>query len=331
MAFTKSSEVERYLTDIGVEFKYRSRVPFSRLSASWRTVNYGREKARDQDVVIEYAERLEGGSVAPAPIIHAIGDGQEILDGVQRLSASELIGETFFAAYEITVADPVLIHAIRIGANSRLNGHRPAPQFELTNAVRLLHIEDKLSAIDIARLIGQTVRKVQGEIARQRCEQHVRQAGNRGELKLNWLDTIAKYVPDHDLNHEPEAVNRLVTFWQQVNSKNGLATEMGEKIAGLKVKRGVNRVDQYKSVIDQFAKRPEIRGKLAGRTKDKIDNAIEKLRGASTAIKNAKKARHVIHDRAAINELKQLFQTIGYDINQMIEHDDPVFRVRTQA
>jgi hypothetical protein len=331
MAFTKSTDVEKYLTSIGVEFKYRSRIPMTRLTASWRSTNYARDKARLEDVVLEYAERMEGGSLAPAPVVHEIDDGVELLDGLQRTSAADLRGETYISAYEIVGADKVTIHCIRIGANSMLNGHRPDPQFELTNAVRLLHMTDSLSATDISNVTGFKASRVQAEIERQRTEKVVRTAGYRGRIKKNWLDCASQHMPEQDLSHNLDAVKQVFEWLGKVDSKNGLAKEVFERLGALKHKKHVRRVDQIKSVLEQFSKRPEISGKLHGRKRDLIDNAIDKLRGASTAVKNAKAKGHVIHDRAAINELKQLFQTIGYDINQMIEHDDPVFRVRTQA
>ena len=332
MAFTRSSDVERYLTSIGVEFKYRSRIPITRLTASWRSTNYARDKARLDDVVLEYAERMEGGSLAPAPIVHDIADGVELLDGLQRTSAADLRGETYISAYEIIGADKVTIHCIRIGANSMLNGHRPDPQFELSNAVRLLHMTDSLSAtgylqcdrVQSVACSGGNRTTADGEC----CS--YRRLPRKDQEELAGL-RIAAHAGAGSQPQPGRGENRWFEWLGKVDSKNGLAREVFERLGALKHKRHVRRVDQIKSVLDQFAKRPEINGKLHGRKRDLIDNAIDKLRGASTAVKNAKAKGHVIHDRAAINELKQLFQTIGYDINQMIEHDDPVFRVRTQA
>ncbi len=74
--------------------------------------------------------------------------------------------------------------------------------------------------------------------------------------------------------------------------------------------------------------RARARADVEGWVKMIADADTDKLLGVHCV---GAEAGHIIHDRAAINELKQLFQTIGYDINQMIEHDDPVFRVRTQS
>ena len=153
--FTTDSRTENFLTALGVQFKYVNGILLPKdFVPEWSSENIGRPVAVREDAVIEYAALMEQGSAAPAPILHRTERGQRVLDGVQRLSAAELNGTTRISAYVVETDSGDMLSAIRVLANSRMQGRAEPAEWTRRRAVEVLVVERGLSHAEVARMGG---------------------------------------------------------------------------------------------------------------------------------------------------------------------------------
>lgn len=153
--FTTDSRTENFLTGLGVQFKYTNgvRLP-SDFVPGWNTENIGRPVPIREDAVIEYAALMEQGSAAPAPILNKSENGLHVLDGVQRLSAAELIGTTRVSAYIVETESGDTLAAIRVLANARMQGRAEPAEWTRRRAVEVLVVDRGLACAEVARMGG---------------------------------------------------------------------------------------------------------------------------------------------------------------------------------
>lgn len=153
--FTTDSRTENFLTAMGVQFKYANGVLLpADFVAGWNAENIGRPVAVREDAVIEYAELMQQGSAAPAPILHRTPEGLHVLDGVQRLSAAELNGTTRISAYIVESDSGDTLAAIRVLANARMQGRAEPAEWTRRRAVEVLVVDRGMTCPEVARMGG---------------------------------------------------------------------------------------------------------------------------------------------------------------------------------
>jgi len=152
--FTTDSRTETYLTQMGVKYEYKNGITFRELKGGWEVRNIARPVSQRQNAILEYALLMEQGSPAPAVILHVTGQGFEVLDGVQRLSAAQVAETTEFSAYVVTCESDNLVTAIRLLANARLQGHQESPEWTKRQAVEHLVIQRGMSCAEVAKMGG---------------------------------------------------------------------------------------------------------------------------------------------------------------------------------
>ncbi len=325
--FRVSSDVEYYLNSQGVKSDFVDGIGFDELASGWDAINYGRDKCKVEDAIIDYAERTESGSEAPAPILNMKKDGYEVLDGVQRLCAGMLLGATRFSAYVVKTNSKSTVHTIRIGANPSLNGiFRPSPEWELRNAVEILHLMDKLSAKDIAKAIGRKKAVVQKEIERQVSCQRLADAGFKGNVKKGWVDAGNKNLPKSDWEKHPGCIVTAVEFLESAAGKNGMAEELFEQLGETNEKTNCDRAVQYASVIDKFSKRPDVASRLLGKRKlDRFDVAIQQARGLKSVLSEMARAGTTTDHDAWIADMAELIRGCKYELRRVCPAEKGMF------
>ena len=136
MGFAKSEHVERWLTSVRANYKYRDTIQISKLIPGWSDKNPCRAGKAIIDESLAYAERMAGGEQAPPAIIVKEAEGYELLDGRQRVFAAATNGESVFAAYELINPTPQLQALVGLGANAALNGVRPGQAYLIDAAIK---------------------------------------------------------------------------------------------------------------------------------------------------------------------------------------------------
>jgi len=136
MGFAKSEHVERWLTSVRANWKYRDTIQISKVIPGWESKNPCRAGKAIIDESLSYAERMAGGEQAPPAIVVKDAEGYELLDGRQRVFAAQVNGESVFAAYELLSPSPQLRDLVGLGANTALNGVRPSQAWLVEQAIK---------------------------------------------------------------------------------------------------------------------------------------------------------------------------------------------------
>ena len=152
--FTKDSRVENFLTHMGVSWRYCDDLAYADLAVNWDYVNHGRNRARLEDAILEYAMRMETGSAAPGVIVQGLIPPRPVLDGVQRLCAGAFRNYTRFAGYIVDTDSNLTATKIRVLANHLLAGHPEPSEWTRSKAVELLVIAGGMSIDEVASLGG---------------------------------------------------------------------------------------------------------------------------------------------------------------------------------
>lgn len=196
--FTKDTRTETFLTQMGVDFRYTSRVVLTDLSNRWDKENLSRPVPLREDAILEYSMLMDSGSLAPAPILHSTNDGYCILDGVQRISAAVLSGSIKLSAYIVTCDSDDLLAAIRVLSNARLQGRPEPPEWTRRRAVEILVIQRHLSVEEVARMGGWRVSDIK-TIARALDWNAAILASGGPQLPDNMIDVVSQCVSKTDL------------------------------------------------------------------------------------------------------------------------------------
>jgi len=153
--FTQDTRTENFLNSLGVKFRYRTNIKLpGDLIPGWNAENIGRPVAVREDAVLEYSARMEAGSPAPAPILVETPQGFKVCDGVQRISAGELLQLRVCAAYVVQTDDENLLLTIRVMANPCMQGRAESADWTQRQAVHVLVVDRGMSYADVAKLGG---------------------------------------------------------------------------------------------------------------------------------------------------------------------------------
>lgn len=196
--FTKDTRTENFLTQMGVEFEYANRIPLSGLVPNWREINLARPIPLRDEAVLEYAALMTNGSAAPAPILHKSPQGFAILDGVQRIAAAELSGDTGIAAYVVKCNSDDVLLSINVLANARLQGRAEPAEWTRRRAVEVLVVGRKLSVDEVARMGGWRRGDIQA-IANALEWRAAVQAIGGPDLPDSVINLVADHVSQRDL------------------------------------------------------------------------------------------------------------------------------------
>ncbi len=315
--FATDSRTENFLTHIGVKYEYVDSLPMDVLTPDWRTNNLGRQTAVDSDAVLEYGSLMENGSSAPAVIVMATPKGFVVLDGVQRLSASELNRETTFSAYVLDAKTSLAKqHLVRITANARINGqHTPDKSWILQQAVAVLYFEDNCSVQELSRSVGRPVADVEKEIRFQTSVQKMESVGYEGNLTRRkthkWFASmIGKYAKHDDWSAAPEPIRQMLEILDECSFKNGNVEHLVKDFFDINRKtkdRHVQLTDKLRHLRDD----PQVREKLkSGRKRTPLEDILPGLRRATTTLAKAVKRGDLVHDGGYAAEMAEQLQLI---------------------
>lgn len=209
--FQKDSRTETFLTQMGVEFVYTNRTTYAELSPDWNKVNLGRPNPLRDDAIVEYASLMESGSPAPAPILHQTSKGYDVLDGVQRLSAGQLISCTNFPAYKVKCDSENVLASIRVLANARLQGRPEPPEWTRRRAVEVLVVDRGMSTAEVARLGGWKVGDIDRIAQAVTWNKHIQGIGGP-DLPDAMLETVSQHTTVQTLHNAPVEISEFLNL-----------------------------------------------------------------------------------------------------------------------
>jgi len=281
--FTTDSRTENFLTAIGVKYEYRNGILFpDQFAKGWDTENIGRPVAVREDAVIEYATLMEAGSAAPAPILCETKNGFRVLDGVQRLSASELQQETRVSAYVVMTDSEDSLSSIRVLANARMQGRAEPAEWTRRRAVEVLVVERKMSAVEVAKLGGwkaADVKRIADAIAMQ---EQITIAGGP-ELSDAMLSELKPHLQSHGILEKAAAP--VVGFLQTLKQSRMSAADATPYIDSFfaSLPKSSNPFKAYSDRLHEIHEDPEIKTRLTGRQATELPKDVVLLRTLKTA------------------------------------------------
>lgn len=281
MAFTEDTRTETYLTSMGVKFKYSNSVTLEQMSPGWEHVNLSRPKAQREDAIIEYAQLMEGGSPAPAPIICDTPDGYDVLDGVQRISAAQMILTTKISAYIVTSDSPETLTAIRVLSNSRLQGKAESPEYTRRNAVEVLVVDGGLSAAEVARMGGWKTTDVERIAEALKWGRAVEAIGGP-KLSGRVLSLLADHTTLSDIAKSPEPIAKFLTTLKAAKFSADDAAEHIEAFFTGLPNRGRHKTLEDR--LEEFVEMPEVEARINGRKSWTVSNDVKLGRALKSAI-----------------------------------------------
>jgi len=276
--FTTDSRTENFLTSIGVKYKYINgiRIP-EEFASGWDTENIGRPIAVREDAVLEYAALMESGSAAPAPILSMTSDGYRVLDGVQRLSASELQQETRVSAYVVESDSEDSLAMIRVLANARMQGRSEPAEWTRRRAVEVLVVQRGMSHVEVANLGGwkpADIRRIADAIE---VQELIRLSGGP-ELPDAMLAELRQHI--HDTGILDKATAPVVGFLQGLKKSRISVADASPFIDDFfaSLPRSSNPYKVYSDRLQAFNDDPEITARVTGRQHVELPKDVVLLR-----------------------------------------------------
>jgi hypothetical protein len=260
--FTKDSRTENMLNRFGIEWKYSNDIVWSDLAPQWQATNKGRSKARVDEIVLEYAQRMEDGSAAPAPVLRDTIAGLDPLDGVQRLCAEEIMGSTRFSGYITKTDSEVLAVTIRVLANKLLAGHPEPEEWTRRHTVSVLVIDGGMSSEEVARLGGWKAKDIEDEKTNLEWGFKLRCAGGPEKMPKNILLSVARKAQLSDLAFKPAV--EFIADLQRAKFTNGESEPFISKFFDIK-RGGKDCHKRFESHLEDFRKDTEVKTRLEGR------------------------------------------------------------------
>lgn len=264
VVFTKDSRTENFLTQMGVEFRYTNAVSFSELANAWSETNIGRPVPKREEAILEYAALMENGSAAPAPILHGTDHGYDVLDGVQRLAAAELAGNTKLSAYIVTCDSLDMLAAIRVLSNARLQGRPEPPEWTRRRAVEILVVQRGLTAAEVARMGGWKTADVEKTARTLDWSNKIQDIGGPDDLSDAMIEVIAKRATHGELAAAP---GPIAEFLRTIKRAKLAASDADEFMVDFfrPVSKASKVHEIYSSRLEQFRQDPEIVTRVLGR------------------------------------------------------------------
>ena len=281
--FCKDNRQENLLTKFGVSWKYVNGVTFNQLSLNWEQSNFGRTTAINEAVVVEYAQRTEAGSSAPAPILRNGAKGYGVLDGVQRLSAKKLLGTTSFSAYIVDTDSDLLATQIRVLANHLLAGHPESAEWTRKQAVQLLILEGGMSIEEVARLGGWRTKDVEEDKLCMDLGFAIRCIGGPEKLPKGVLLKMAEHAKMDDFRAAPKPVADFCNDLKKGKFSNGDSEPFIKQFFSVNRASRKNLHEQFAKRLGDFRKDAEVAARLDGRSPQKRKGDI-KLRSAMKSV-----------------------------------------------
>jgi hypothetical protein len=282
--FTKDSRTENFLTQMGVEFKYTNSVAFADLSKNWSEHNLARPQPKRDEAIVEYAALMDSGSPAPAPVLHRTRSGLcDVLDGVQRLAAAELMGYTKLAAYIVECDSDEVVTAIRVLANARLQGRPEPPEWTRRRAVEVLVVEKGMSPSEVARMGGWRVADVE-KIARVLawgCK--IRSIGGPQELSDAMTEAIAKHTTQETLAKEPGLIAEFLCVVKQAQFSASDAEPYLENFFK-PISKASKAHQVYEERLEEFKQDEEVLVRVLGRRGTVMRHDVNLLRILKSAV-----------------------------------------------
>jgi hypothetical protein len=304
--FTKDNREENFLTQFGVPWKYTNRVTWDMLTPNWDAINWGRSRPKVEEAILEYAALMEIGSAAPAPILWAKKSGHDVLDGLQRLGAEQLMGATQFSAYLIQTDSSQLARAIRIFANLRLQGgHQDSAQWTLRQAIQLLIVEGQMSVEEVANMGGWKKHAVEKEQMICAWGFAIRKIGGPEQLSKGIIMNIDKSAHMDDLTIAPEPIAEFCNDLKRGRFTNGDSGEYIDDFFDVNRKNRKTLHKQFTKNLLDFHSDPEIEIRLRGRQPKRLTAEVELIRALKAARTASNKA---IASHGSIPYMEEAFQ-----------------------
>jgi len=318
--FCKDSRQENFLTAFGVAWKYMNAIKYSDLSPNWEQANLGRSEATVSEIVLEYAARTEAGSSAPAPILRRTAKGYDVSDGVQRLSAEQLLGTTIFSAYVVDTDSDLTADKIRVMANHLLSGHPESNEWNRRRAIEVLINDGGMSIDEVARLGGWKRKDVEQDKTYIDFGFAIRCIGGPQVMTKGVVMALADHAKLDDFRVAPKPIAEFCDDLKRGRFSNG------ESVPFVKAFFDVNRAAR-KTLHDQFTKRletfrddPEVQIRLSGRSPQRRKDDI-RLRAAMKAAKTV--TDDLVQVGATIvylDEFYQLWNQVDANLKRLGKH-----------
>lgn len=281
--FTTDSRTENFLTSFGVKFTYANGIVLpGDFVSNWDKDNIGRPVAVREDAVIEYAELMEQGSAAPAPILHRTEAGLTVLDGVQRLSAEQLRGATRVSAYVVQTDSADMLAAIRVLANARMQGRAEPAEWTRRRAVEVLVVDRGLSCAEVAKMGGWKVADVQRIATAVELQRRIESVGGP-ELPDVMLATLEPFLQE---SGALEQSSQPVTGFLHTLKKSRMSAADAEPYLAQFFKplpRGGNPFKVFTDRLREIQEDPEVAARITGRQLPAIPRDVVLLRELKSA------------------------------------------------
>lgn len=322
--FTKDSRTEVFLTQMGVEFRYTNNVAFSDLAPGWDCKNLARPSAKREDAILEYATLMESGSPAPAPILHQSEATYNVLDGVQRLCASQLGGATKVSAYVVLSDSDEILDAIRVLANIRLQGRQEPPEWTRRRAVEILVIQRGMSHAEVARLGGWTPADIKRLAETMDLGFAIRCIGGP-LLPDSTIEVIGKYVSKDSL---PKFQKPIAAFFETLKDGKFSAQDAEPLVQEFFSPAAKPSNNVYQERLDEIKRTPEVEIRLKGRRSTRLSpdvNLRRALRSVETIVDEMQKPP------LYIDEFFRLLKVIDRKLRALSNHNPPPDEPRVPA
>lgn len=317
--FTKDSRTETFLTQMGVEFKYSNNIRFGDLVRGWSERNLARPVPVREEAVLEYSALMEAGSPAPATILCLTEKGLDVLDGVQRLSAEEMIGSTHFSAYVVTSDSEDMLASIRVLANARLQGRPEPPEWTKRRAVELLVNNRGLSVEEVARMGGWRPADIR-KIANAMDWGHKIRCIGGPNLTDAMIEVVAKHTTQDAL---PRAAKPIAEFLSAINTAKLSSTDAEPFVRDFF--DGEDSHAAYTERLNEFTEDPEIQVRIHGRRGPELTRDVTLRRTLKSAVTILDEIAREGDEVLYVDEFFRLTKTIDAKLRKIARnHQAPV-------
>lgn len=280
--FAKDNRTENFLTQMGVEFSYTNNLAIRNLVPNWEKINIARPVPVREEAVEEYAALMEAGSAAPAPITFKTDAGVEILDGVQRIAAANLLGDTKISAYLVSSDSEDVTSAIRVLSNARLQGRAEPAEWTRRKAVEVLVVGRGLSVEEVSRMGGWKKVEV-AAIAKALDWSYKVQAIGGPVLSDKMLGAVARCTTQTVLEKTPEPIADFLRVLQKAKFSADDAEPYIEDFFKTVTKRSRAHA-VFTERFNLFESDPEVAARVKGRRSPGLSLDVNLRRAMKTCI-----------------------------------------------
>ena len=303
--FKKDARTEDLLHNWGFTVTWSQKITWADLKPDWENHNRGRSRAKMDEVIMNYAQRTEAGSMPPAPIFYHTELGLDPLDGVQRLCAAQLLGWGIFSGYIIDTDSPQLALAFRIMCNSLLAGQPESQDWTKQQAVLSLIINGNMKAEDVARLGGWKLKDIAEEQIAQEWGFKIRCAGGPEKLPKSILLTLDKHTQIDVLDKATTPVIAFINALKQGKFTNGESEPYIKEFFTGPFPKNRTLYRSLENRLETFQENPEIKTRLQGRPQRRIAHDVNLISAMKTALT---RAENVIHQQKAVPYIDECYR-----------------------